>query len=154
MKAYSALSVVSALVLVLSCGPGPAKQQESSGEAVADVVADASVDKVLRSMQDTAEDLILSPMTMDNYVKTFGLHRDCYGWKVLKEERNLHYRARLMAFVDRGCITRMGVEYTLVGEKARQNRAAIEKGLEVSLPGCTCRPDKLFLNVKPENKIQ
>lgn len=93
-------------------------------------------------------------MTMDNYVETFGLLRDVYGWKVLQVEETEQYRARLMAFVDRGCITRLGVEYTLTGDDARRNREAIEQQFDVKLKGFTCTLDRLYLSVIPGKKIQ
>ena len=109
--------------------------------------------RLLDSMQKTAEKLSLDPMTMQCYMDTYGIHEDSYGWKLLEEERNLHYRARLMAFVDRGGITRLGVEYTLLSDWAKRNRNSIENQFKATVPGCTCTMDKLFLNVKPFKKI-
>ncbi len=117
-------------------------------------VEEGGAGPILKSMRGTAKHIVLRPMTMDNYVETFGLYRDVYGWKVLQVEETPQYRARLMAFVDRGCITRLGVEYTLTGEEARQNREAIQDHLEVKLKGCTCTPDKLYLSIIPTEKIQ
>ncbi|MBO4435038.1 MAG: hypothetical protein J5769_06275 [Bacteroidales bacterium] len=153
MKARRLIAIISACILVSACGPGNGSGNQAGAEKSENKV-DAGIGKVLREMRHTADELVLSPMTMDNYVRTFGIYPDSYGWKVLKEEQNLHYRARLMAFVDRGCISRMGVEYTLLGDYAKQNRRTIEEEFEVSLPDCTCTMNKLFLIVIPQSKIQ
>lgn len=144
MKALRIL-LLSAGLIVAACGPRPDKQESETP---------AGVGKILRSMQNTADKLVLDPLTMEHYADKFGIHTDSYGWKVLDEEKNSYYRARLMAFVDRGCITRMGVEYTLVGDLAKQNRSVIEEQFTPDIPGFTCTMDKLFLCVKPQSKIK
>jgi hypothetical protein len=144
MKAIRLIYIFAALLLVSACAQGPWRQGRGDG----------TIGPILKSMRGTAKHIVLKPMTMDNYVESFGLHRDVYGWKVLQLEETEQYRARLMAFVDRGCITRLGVEYTLTGDEARQNREAIERQFDVKLKGCTCTLEKLYLSVIPNTKIQ
>ncbi|MBP5637259.1 MAG: hypothetical protein J6X25_07080 [Bacteroidales bacterium] len=144
MKARRLIYIFAALLLVWACAQGPWRQGSGDG----------TIGPILKSMRGTAKHIVLKPMTMDNYVETFGLLRDVYGWKVLQVEETEQYRARLMAFVDRGCITRLGVEYTLTGDDARRNREAIEQQFDVKLKGFTCTLDRLYLSVIPGKKIQ
>jgi len=118
------------------------------------ITRELDIDGLLADMTESAWKILLDPLTSEAYADKYALRMDEFGWKVLEVEENVHCRTSLMAFLDHGCISRLGVEYTLLSPVARENRKEIQSRLHLDLPSCRCKQDGLFFTIKPDTIIK